>query len=172
MSASRVASPLSRLPDWFVNGVATVFFLGKIGPAPGTLGALAGTVFYALVLQEASPSTGFWTLLALLVAGVPFCGEAEKRMGKRDPGCVILDEFAVMPIVFLGIAFPAGIWANLAVLAAGFGLFRFFDIKKPLGIDRLQDLPGGFGIMADDILAALYSCALLHILTALLRLAV
>jgi phosphatidylglycerophosphatase A len=158
-----VPSPLSRLPDWFVNGVATVFFLGKIGPAPGTFGALAGTVFFALVLQEASPAARFWTLLFLLIAGVLFCGEAEKRMGKRDPGCVILDEFAVMPIVFLGVVFPSGLWSNLAMLAAGFGLFRFFDIKKPLGIDRLQDLPGGFGVMADDVLAALYSCALLHV---------
>jgi phosphatidylglycerophosphatase A len=159
-------SLLSKLPDALVNGVATVFHLGRIGPAPGTLGALAGTVFFALALQNASPSVRFWTILFLLFAGVLFSGEAERRMGKRDPGCVIIDEFAVMPIVFLGMATPSGVWANLAMLAAGFGLFRVFDIAKPFGIDRIQDLPGGIGIMADDVVAALYSCAVLHILAA------
>jgi phosphatidylglycerophosphatase A len=76
-----------------------------------------------------------------------------------------LDEFVVMPLCFLGWqALPAA-WvadARWAVFLGGFGLFRLFDIAKPLGISRLQDLPGGWGVVADDVAAALAACATLH----------
>ena len=77
---------------------------------------------------------------------------------------VNLDEFIVMPLVFLGwqAGAPAA-WAPWAVLGLGFGLFRLFDILKPFGIARLQRWPGGWGIVADDFAAALAACVSLHL---------
>lgn len=146
----------------FVCAVATLGPLGRL-PAPGTWGALAGVVYFTLVFGRARWEVAFaWTVLLSYVA-VAFCGEAARRLGKKDPGEVNLDEFAVMPLVFLG--WRAGALAGLpewGVLLAGFGLFRFYDILKPLGISRLQRWPGGWGIVADDFVAALAACGTLH----------
>lgn len=173
MSAERASLPLmGRLPGWCVDAVATVGFIGRVGPAPGTLGALAGTVFFAVCLQDAPAWLVFAAILGLNALGIAFADEAEKRMGIHDPGSVVIDEFAVMPIVFLGTSVPGTLSGRLLLLLAGFLLFRLFDIAKPFGISRIQDLPGGLGIMADDVVAALYSCALLHLLTALFPLLV
>lgn len=161
---------MAALPSWLVNGMATLGGLGRIGPAPGTLGSAAGTVFYALVMYRCERPLSFAITLLLLIAGVFFCDEAEIRMNKSDPGCVILDEFAVMPLVFMGLHWPNATWQMLLVLIAGFLLFRVFDILKPFGISRIQELPGGLGVMADDIVAALVSCLLLHAVLAVGRL--
>jgi phosphatidylglycerophosphatase A len=76
---------------------------------------------------------------------------------------VILDEFIAMPLCFLGWRALPAVLPTWAVLLAGFALFRLFDIWKPLGIRRLQALPGGWGVVADDLVAALAACATLHI---------
>lgn len=153
---------MAKLPDWLVNGVATVCGLGYLKPAPGTIGSLAGTLFYALCLSDLD----LWALLGIAVllflAGWVFSDDSERRMGKTDPGCIIWDEFAAMPIVFLGLSVPEGGWKLVVFLLAGFGLFRFFDILKPIGIAKLQYLQGGLGIMVDDTAAALASCAVMH----------
>jgi phosphatidylglycerophosphatase A len=115
------------------------------------------------------PWSAVWTLLFSLPGlylAVAICGEAEFRLGRRDPGEVILDEFTAMPLCFLGWPVLARVlpsWAApWAVFVAGFLLFRLFDITKPLGIRKLQDLPGGWGIVVDDVAAALATCAVLH----------
>ena len=158
---------MKGLPTPLVNGMATVCRVGKIKPAPGTWGSAVGTLFYALLLQNAPQAVVFAAVIVLLIAGVFFCDEAERRMNARDPGCIVLDEFVAMQIVYLGLATPESLHWRIIQLFAGFLLFRFFDIAKPLGISRLQDLPGGLGVMADDILAAVFSCAILHVLTRL-----
>jgi len=154
---------MSRMPGSLVKAVATLCGLGNIGPAPGTLGSLAGTIFFALFIQGASEQVSFIIIVALLIVGVFFCDEAELRMGRTDPGSVIMDEFAAMPIVFLGLATPVSLYWWIGQLLLGFLLFRLFDILKPFGISKIQDLPGGLGIMADDIAAALVSCIILHV---------
>lgn len=155
----------------FVCAVATLGPLGTRLPAPGTWGALAGTGYFFLLFRSVGWEVNLvWTALACYVA-VAFCGDAARRLGQTDPGEVILDEFAVMPLVFLG--WRAGAVAELpawVALAAGFGLFRFFDILKPLGIDRLQRWPGGWGIVVDDCAAALAACGALHLGAGLWRL--
>jgi len=155
---------MRTLPRWLVVGPATLGPVGMKLPAPGTWGSLAG-VLYALVFfrRLGWEQTIVWTAIMSLVA-VYVTGEAARRLGKTDPGEVILDEFVVMPLVFLGwhAGYP-GRLPDWAVVLAGFAAFRFFDILKPLGISRLQDLPGGWGIVADDFVAALASCATLHL---------
>ncbi len=160
--------PEPRWPRIFstriVCAVATLGPLGRRLPAPGTWGSLAGLLYFLVFFRHVRWEVIFaWTVLAGYVA-VAFCGEAARRLGKTDPGEVILDEFVVMPLVFFG--WRAGYLAGLpdwAVLLAGFGLFRFYDILKPLGIRRLEKWPGGWGIVADDVAAALVACGTLHV---------
>jgi phosphatidylglycerophosphatase A len=110
-----------------------------------------------------------FSLIAIWFA-VGICGEAEFRLGKRDPGEIVLDEFVVMPLCFIGWPTIAAVLPGWAapwlIYIAAFGLFRLFDITKPLGITKLQDLPGGWGVVFDDVAAALAACATLHIAAA------
>jgi phosphatidylglycerophosphatase A len=153
-----------RLPAKFVTAVATLGPLGTRLPAPGTWGSLAGLLYVLVFFRHlnALETLAISTLAAYLAVG--FTGEAARRMGKADPGEVILDEFVVMPLVFLG--WRAGWFAGLPEwtgLLLGFGLFRFYDILKPFGIKRLQAWPDGWGIVVDDYVAALAACATLHL---------
>jgi phosphatidylglycerophosphatase A len=100
----------------------------------------------------------------LLAAGaVAVCGEAERRLGLRDPGCIVLDEFVAMPLCFLGWQKLAAIVPVYWVWILGLFLFRLLDIFKPLGIRWLQELPGGWGVVVDDLAAAMGACLLLHV---------
>ncbi|MGE9294512.1 phosphatidylglycerophosphatase A [Ruficoccus sp. ZRK36] len=153
------------LPTPVVVNIATLGPLGTKFKAPGTVGSAAGIIWYTACFHFASPFGYLLLLLLSLYFATGICGEAEKRLYKRDPGEVILDEFAVMPICFIGLqgaVVALGGWAWTLMLAA-FALFRLFDIAKPFGISKLQDLPGGYGVMADDVAAALVTCVLLHI---------
>jgi phosphatidylglycerophosphatase A len=160
-----------RDPRWpgifstrLVCAVATLGPLGRRLWAPGTWGSLAGLLYFAVFFRHSRWEVVFaWTVLAGYVA-VGFCGDAARRLGRTDPGEIILDEFVAMPLVFLGwrAGFPAGL-SGWAVLLAGFGLFRLYDIVKPFGIRRLQAWPGGWGIVADDFVAALAACGTLHL---------
>lgn len=146
-----------------VVALATLGPVGRIPFGPGTWGSLAGVGFVVALLRSV-PSlalVGVSLLLCWLAVGI--CGEAEIRLGRKDPGCVILDEFAVMPLCFLGWPQLAAVVPEVAVFGLGFALFRVLDIAKPFGIRALQTLPGGWGVVADDFAAALGTCALLHI---------
>lgn len=152
------------LPTKTVLACARLGPLGRNLPAPGTWGSLAGllyfTVFFALSRLSA------FEVVALNLVGIylaiALCGEAEVRLGRRDPGEVILDEFVAMPLCFVGWLQLAGTWPRWVVLIAGLLLFRVYDILKPFGIRRLQDLPGGWGVVVDDLAAALATCVTLH----------
>ncbi|MBQ6705285.1 MAG: phosphatidylglycerophosphatase A [Opitutales bacterium] len=145
--------------------------LGPIGtrlPAPGTWGSVAGIVFYWLAFQGINtPGTWLnfviWAALLVVIA-VPVCEAGEKYLGKTDPGEVNFDEFAVMPICFAGLGEVIAASANtLYWLLAGFVLFRLFDIFKPLFIKKLQNLKGGWGVVADDFAAAVLTCVCLWV---------
>jgi phosphatidylglycerophosphatase A len=158
-----------------VFALATLGPIGRVRRAPGTWGSVAGllycTVFFWRLwdLPWSGLGTpiwsGFWTVifsLPGLYLAVALCGEAEYRLGRRDPGEVILDEFTAMPLCFLGWPAMVRVWPPWAVFIAGFLLFRLLDIAKPFGIRKLQDLPGGWGIVVDDVAAALAACLVLH----------
>jgi phosphatidylglycerophosphatase A len=97
------------------------------------------------------------------------CGDAERRLGKKDPASVVLDEISAMPLCFAGwmaiVHARQQQWpgpeyffsaAHGLQTAAVFALFRFFDIYKPWPVRQSQSLYGGLGIIVDDVLAAVY----------------
>lgn len=144
--------------------MATLGPVGRKLPAPGTWGSAAGLMYFTIFFY---PFGIFGILLGSALGvylAVGFCGEAEFRLGKRDPGSVILDEFVAMPLCMLGWQSLDGTAPRWLIFLGGFCLFRLFDVLKPFGISRLQDLPGGWGVVADDVAAALAACLSLHLL--------
>jgi phosphatidylglycerophosphatase A len=158
-----------QLPTEAVVGFATLGPLGRRMRAPGTWGSAAGTLYFVLCFSYMGIAGNLLASAIGFYVAVGLCGEAEIRLGRRDPAEVILDEFVAMPLCFLGWQWIAGTGglAYIALLAAGFCLFRLFDIFKPWVIDSLQELPGGWGVVADDTAAALATCATLHLAHAL-----
>ena len=92
----------------------------------------------------------------LLLVGIPLCGRAAKLLGRIDPGEVVWDELAAMPIVFCATNF------SFTSAVIGFLWFRLFDIWKPWPIRKFEHLPGGLGIMIDDTLAAVLAAGCLY----------
>jgi phosphatidylglycerophosphatase A len=161
------------LPSEGVLGLATLGPIGMRMRAPGTWGSAVGVLFFVVCCFSYGIVENLIASALLAYFAVGICGEAEIRMGRRDPGEVILDEFVAMPLCFLGwqMIVGPGLLEFLGLLIAGFALFRFYDIKKPLVINSLQDLPGGWGIVIDDTAAALATCATLHLAHAVWALA-
>jgi phosphatidylglycerophosphatase A len=131
--------------------VATGLGLGRAPIAPGTVGSLAGLVFVALLWRLG----GSWTVAAgavfVAAMGMWAAGAAEAHFGRRDPGAVVIDEIAGQMVALLFLA------PTPTALVVGFVLFRLFDIWKPFPVRRAERLPGGSGIMVDDLLAGIYA---------------
>ena len=129
--------------------LATVFGVGYIPFAPGTFGSLAGLLLWALLPQ--SSIALLVAIVVLFVAGSWSGSIAERHFGRTDPGQVVIDEVMGMLItLFLN---PVG-WQGAAV---AFFVFRAADVIKPYPANRLEKLPGGIGVMADDGMAAVYA---------------
>jgi len=158
------------LPTKIILALARVGPFGRMRKAPGTWGSLAGLLYQLMIFHNLGIVTTVLLSLFGLWFAIGICGEAEFRLGKRDPGEVVLDEFVVIPLCFIGWTHVAAVlpaWATpWGVYVAGFALFRLFDITKPFGISKLQDLEGGWGVVADDVAAALASCATMHVAAA------
>ena len=155
------------LSDSLVVHLATLGPVGRIQKASGTWGSVAGLGLYAVVFHRAGEVS--FIILSMLLAyfAMAICDSAEKRLQMRDPGIIVLDEFIAVPLVFFGMGGHDGLMAlhgGWPVLLTGFVFFRVFDILKPFGISRLQNLPGGVGCVADDLAAAIASCASLHLI--------
>jgi phosphatidylglycerophosphatase A len=101
------------------------------------------------------------TMLILAAAATLLCGllggKAEADFGRKDPGQVTLDEWAGQAVALCWLPLGAGPWGWVIPAGAAFVAFRFFDIIKPPPIRRLEKLPGGWGIVADDLLAGVYA---------------
>jgi phosphatidylglycerophosphatase A len=153
------------LPAETVVDIATLGPIGRTMPAPGTWGSAAGLLFFVVCFHPLGILENLFASAALAYLAIGICGQAEIQLGKHDPGEVILDEFVAMPLCFVGwqMIVSPGYLPFLGLLAAGFALFRFYDIRKPWVIDSLQRLPGGWGIVIDDSGAALATCATLHL---------
>jgi phosphatidylglycerophosphatase A len=140
--------------DRVAVAIATAAGTGYAPVAPGTVVSLLTAV--ALWLLPFTQVTLVVTLVAVIAAGVWSGHRAERVLGCKDPGAVVVDEVAGMMLSVLLVP------RTPAVMLSAFVLFRIFDIWKPFPAYQSQALPGGWGVMADDVIAGLY--ALLAIL--------
>jgi phosphatidylglycerophosphatase A len=141
------------------RALATVGGLGDLLPAPGTtVGSLAGVLLYwaaARLLPQPAWVVALGGLAVLLPLSVWACGAEATRRGQVDPGPVVLDEVVGQWLAVAVVALAQGKGPSLPELAASFVLFRVLDVTKPWPIRNLERLPGGWGIVADDLAAAL-----------------
>jgi len=145
--------------------IATCFGVGYFPVAPGTAGSAVAVILVAALGRLPLSRAWHWGLLAgallsILVVGVWAATAAERFFGRTDPGHVVIDEVAGQILTLL--ARPD---ANWKWLLAGFFLFRFFDIVKPFPARRAEHLPGGWGIMTDDLIAGLYGLVALLVIS-------
>lgn len=144
------------MSSW-ARALATVGFLGERLPAPGTtVGSVAGVGLFVLV-----PQGELGAVIGVLVTGLAVfvCGQEARRRGQADPAAVVLDEvvgqwWTLWLMAWLGVPQRA-LW-----YLAGFGLFRLLDVLKPPPIRQAERLPGGLGIVADDLVAGLLAAVL------------
>ena len=156
-------SPRYSLAVWLASGGG----IGLVAPAPGTFGSLWGLLL-AWAMTPMPTLAAALLIMAVCAVGVPLCTAAARELGAKDPGPVVWDEIAAVPITFFLIDLNQEPLTVAILLAAGFVLFRFFDILKPPPARWLERLPRGLGIMADDWAAGLYACVCLHAVAALL----
>lgn len=137
---------------------STFFGVGYVPGAPGTAGTLAAVgVVYLLSLAGGAVFYSIFTLGLILVSFIA-ASRCVRIFKREDPPEVVIDEVCGFLICMLFVPLSP---INLAV---GFFLFRFFDIAKPFPIRRFEKLPGGYGIVMDDVLAGVYANLCLQVL--------
>ena len=175
--------------DYLTLAIATCG-VGYLPLAPGTWGSLVGLVFY-WYLREAyvgfkflafnrhwidanafseelyRDSFLFLTILLLSIGIISLVGtwaasRTESLIARKDPGVVVIDEVAGQMLAFIFLPFHS---VSIVVLIIGFVAFRVFDIVKPYPARKFEALPGGLGIMADDLVAGAYAALLLSVLS-------
>ena len=130
--------------------IATCAHVGYAPFAPGTWGSAVGLLVYYAVRRQSSTSIELGVIAVLLVIGLWSATEAEHHFGGIDPGPVVIDEVIGM-LVTLALH-PV----NVLGAVAGFFIFRVLDVVKPWPARRLEMLPGGFGVVLDDVMAGVY----------------
>lgn len=141
---------LNKINHFFSSG----FYSGHLPYAPGTWGSLLMIILVFLfpVLNN------FYLISALTIGGIAVANYEERMTGIKDDKRIVIDEMAGQLLTFYTLKITA------TVLIGGFILFRVFDITKPWIIDKVQGLPSGLGVMADDVLAGVFSLAILKII--------
>ena len=133
--------------------VGTFFGAGFLKPGPGTYGSVAAVLLWWGAAHLWDPTVGALSVATLIAAaiatlvGIPAATIVAREAGREDPGFVVIDEVAGQWIALIALR-PDWIHA-----AMGLVLFRVFDIWKPWPVSRLEELPGGTGIMLDDVAA-------------------
>jgi phosphatidylglycerophosphatase A len=164
--------------DYVALSIAT-FGVGYIPIVPATWGSLVGIGIY-LIAGNLNDSFGFWvetshfsvtflaasrssivifSILSLFLIGIWASNRVCKLTGKKDPRIVVIDEVVGQLIVFMFVPAKLG-W--ISILFA-FLAFRFFDIFKLYPANRLEEIPGGLGVMADDVMAGFYAAAFMSV---------
>ncbi len=139
--------------------IATVGGVGWAPVAPGTVASALTAVVLGLVpLSRTGVIIGF---VAVTLIGTWAAEHAERALGDKDPGAIVIDEVAGMTLSVLLLPL------TVPVLAVAFVLFRVFDVLKPSPARQAQALPGGLGVMVDDLIAGLYALAIVAALRAL-----
>lgn len=163
--AAALYSLLKEFPVWLAQG----FGLGLIPVGPGTFGSLIGVTWFPALISFGNISIYVGGIIIGIVLSVWACGEAERNLNQTDPGSVVLDEIAAVPLCF---AFWVGSFyvrhgsmpspdhflgpETWMVTLGVFAAFRLFDVAKPWPVRQSQKLPGGWGVTVDDLLAAVY----------------
>jgi phosphatidylglycerophosphatase A len=157
--------------------LVSCFGLGWLPVAPGTWGSLPPAIIFGLLCHLGISTVSAAVIMAVLaLASSVVCVKLAPAIivatGKSDPQEIVADELAGQAITFL----PVGLWAinefptreTWVVVGLGLVLFRIFDITKPWPIRKLEKLPRGWGILADDLLAGVFAAIVLQICTPLI----
>lgn len=143
--------------SFLIKATGSFFFIGYLPLIPGTFGSLAGVGLFYL-LKANNPGTYFLFTFLLILLGLFVSGRMERLLGKKDPGCIVIDEVAGM---LVALSFMPAI-PRIVFLA--FLIFRILDTLKPYPIGRLQHLRGSLGVMADDLIAGIYTNIVLQVI--------
>jgi phosphatidylglycerophosphatase A len=152
----------------FLLWLAQGFGVGRIPKAPGTFGSVVGFAWFALLLLTGNLWLYLLGTLVGLGLSVWLCGAGEKILKARDPGSIVFDEIAAIPVCFIGwiligsskgvgLPTPGYFFSTHLIPVIGiFIAFRLFDVWKPWPVRQSQSLRGGWGVTVDDALAAIY----------------
>lgn len=146
------------------TALATGFGAGYSPVAPGTAGTAVGLLLF-LPLSLLSPRAQLAATAVTLLLGVFVSTHVARRASLKDPGIVVIDEIVGLWVSLLFLPFTP------ALAALAFLLFRLLDMLKPYPARQLEALPDGLGIMADDVMAAIYANLLLRVIGQLVPLA-
>ena len=142
------------LSDRLVVAIATGAYVGYLPPAPGTLGSLLGL----LLLWPLKPGTvQVLVTLFLIGVGIVVADQAARVIGGQDPPAIVIDEIAGIAVATL--LLPPQVQERVVA----FVIFRLFDVIKPFPARQAERLPGGFGIVGDDLIAGLYTNLLVRL---------
>ena len=139
-----------------IKFTTSFFYLGHSPFMPGTLGSLAGLLIYFIVKDKIPIYT--FSVLFLFALGILFSSEAERIYKRKDAQTIVIDEACGMMLSLFLV--PYSFW----IMILGFTLFRVFDILKPPPARVIEKFSGAFGIMFDDIIAAIYTNFILQII--------
>jgi len=163
-SVSPARSVQATKKSLWAFAIATFFGAGRLKPGPGTWGSVAAALLWFACASLAHPAPyvlilGLCIAIAAAIAlGVPAATVVERQSGVVDPGFVVIDEVIGQWIALL---FCPADWAHGLVALV---LFRLFDITKPFPVRRFERLPGGWGIVFDDVAAGLYALGVASLL--------
>jgi phosphatidylglycerophosphatase A len=155
VSVEHAGTPTSSIGTRLAILIATAMGAGYSPVAPGTAGSLVALLILWLVPFSRPGLVLFLVIVTL--AGTWAAHVAEEALGTKDPGAIVIDEVAGMTLAVVALPLPF----TASALALGFVLFRVFDVVKPFPAGRAQSLPGGFGVMVDDLVAGLYALLVL-----------
>ena len=137
--------------------LATFFGIGFFPLAPGTLTSLVVVILYKLFLSNLSWPVYLLIFLCLFFIGVFVATEYSSELGEKDPRKIVIDEACGQLLVLFQLS------TSWFLLLLGFFLFRLFDIIKPYPIRKIENLKKGWGIMTDDVVAALYAIIIIRL---------
>jgi phosphatidylglycerophosphatase A len=139
----------------WIKWIGTGFGSGYMPKFPGSSGTVVGCALWWF-MKDLPLLIYVLLLIAFFPIGAWFCAQNEKLFKRKDAPNIVIDEILAFPLAMLLV--PATTFTFLL----GYLIFRLFDIVKPYPCKRVEAIPNGYGVMADDYVAALYTCLALH----------